>query len=451
MALTKASFSMIRGTPINVMDYFPIGFDTNTGDCTTYIQNAIDDAISENRLLYIPGGNYRTTAELIIDAHIEIKGDGAWWVGGITRIFYDGSIASVGVLKIAPTGGNINYLKFDGLCIDSNSKAAYGVNIMFTSSGAMTHPRFTNLSVVNFTTAGFRCRGDGGNQMSEFYWADSTFQSASATGGYGIVFENSVNCSDHFADRIVILGDPGAQLANAVFCTGMVVDNFTIKNMLTGQHSSYAVQLAGGAVGMYDCWNEGAALLSIGNSGGSPNPSVLVNCFDTDTTAAIPSVNFQTANKSLTVIGGNYGKNINVGTLVNATRFSIQGATFDSGNGIIDGLQSNLIKNTSSSQQLTITETLTGTPASYYISAFANLFVLTLTGNITIFVADSTTSPVTIIFKYTGAQTVAFDTNFKLKTAFTATGVNGKADVITFAGAGDGNLYEISRNQNITV
>lgn len=72
MSLTKVSFSMISGTPANILDY---GADpTGVADSTTAIQAALD--ASSN--VYIPSGTYKTTAALSITGNSKfVHGDGA--------------------------------------------------------------------------------------------------------------------------------------------------------------------------------------------------------------------------------------------------------------------------------------------------------------------------------------------------------------------------------------
>jgi len=59
MSLTKATYSMITGAPVNALDF---GADaTGTTDSTTELQSAIDFAYTNNKSLYIPGGVYKYT------------------------------------------------------------------------------------------------------------------------------------------------------------------------------------------------------------------------------------------------------------------------------------------------------------------------------------------------------------------------------------------------------
>lgn len=63
MSLTKASYSLITGAPVNVKDFGAIG--DGVADDTTAIQNAID-SISKG-VLYFPEGTYKTTATISVE------------------------------------------------------------------------------------------------------------------------------------------------------------------------------------------------------------------------------------------------------------------------------------------------------------------------------------------------------------------------------------------------
>jgi len=90
MSLTKASFSMITGAPINVLDYGAVG-DGNT-DNTTAFANAISAiAALGGGALYIPRGTYKYTNFLVNCSNVRVYGDGIGvtilepygWVDGI--------------------------------------------------------------------------------------------------------------------------------------------------------------------------------------------------------------------------------------------------------------------------------------------------------------------------------------------------------------------------------
>lgn len=66
MSLTKVSYSMITGTPVNVADYIPEGVNPATTSCTVYVQAAIDYCLANSKDLLIPYRIYLAT-QLKID------------------------------------------------------------------------------------------------------------------------------------------------------------------------------------------------------------------------------------------------------------------------------------------------------------------------------------------------------------------------------------------------
>ena len=72
MSLTKVTYSMIEGTPANVLDFGAVG-DGVTDD-TTAIQAAINSGAKN---IYLPAGTYKTSATLLVSGSgITIYGDG---------------------------------------------------------------------------------------------------------------------------------------------------------------------------------------------------------------------------------------------------------------------------------------------------------------------------------------------------------------------------------------
>ena len=65
MSLTKVSYSMITGSPVNVLDYGAVG--DGVADDTVALQAAIDYVGSIHGTLIIPTGTYKTTGTLYID------------------------------------------------------------------------------------------------------------------------------------------------------------------------------------------------------------------------------------------------------------------------------------------------------------------------------------------------------------------------------------------------
>lgn len=82
MSLTKASYSMITGAEVNVLDFGAVG--DGTTDDTYALQSALDAVFANNGgTLRIPAGNYKITADLVpqislspLNRNFRIIGDG---------------------------------------------------------------------------------------------------------------------------------------------------------------------------------------------------------------------------------------------------------------------------------------------------------------------------------------------------------------------------------------
>jgi hypothetical protein len=74
MSLTKASYSMITGAPVNVKDYGAVG--DGTTDDTTAMQAAITAVATTGQGLYIPAGTYIITSVLTSAGNLNMFGEG---------------------------------------------------------------------------------------------------------------------------------------------------------------------------------------------------------------------------------------------------------------------------------------------------------------------------------------------------------------------------------------
>jgi hypothetical protein len=72
MSLTKATFSLIDGAPINVLDYGAVG--NGVADDTAEIQAAL--TAGAGRAVYFPGGTYLISSTLTVPADTTVTGDG---------------------------------------------------------------------------------------------------------------------------------------------------------------------------------------------------------------------------------------------------------------------------------------------------------------------------------------------------------------------------------------
>jgi hypothetical protein len=139
MALTKVTYSMISGAPINVMDYIPqaehaaIYNYTSTYDAGQAIQDAIDDASAkEGGTVILPAGLFNTSQTIDIRSYLNIQGeygeDGSFGVQNFqrgTQIKWIGANAAVPVLRAF----NARLFQISGFNIDGDNKNVIGFEL----------------------------------------------------------------------------------------------------------------------------------------------------------------------------------------------------------------------------------------------------------------------------------------------------------------------------------
>lgn len=162
MSLTKTTFSMIAGAPINVDDYIPTGTNTATTDCSTYIQTAIDAASAEGgRAVVFSQKSYRINTGIQIKVHGTVV-DGR----GCELDYYGSSVA----FDFVPVGGTT----YPVSCEISNLSirvrtAATGTGFRIRASYSI----FKNIGVVLYVAAtsarGIMLVGDETNGTGPYY------------------------------------------------------------------------------------------------------------------------------------------------------------------------------------------------------------------------------------------------------------------------------------------
>lgn len=119
MALTKVSYSMIFGAPVNVMDYGATG--DGTTDDTAALQLAA--AASAGNGLYLPAGTYGVTDTITLPSNTMVFGDG---VGvstikklgtGVANIFYSLNTTNIIIRDLSFYGNNQSNASGNGLAI----------------------------------------------------------------------------------------------------------------------------------------------------------------------------------------------------------------------------------------------------------------------------------------------------------------------------------------------
>ena len=141
MPLTKASYSMVKGAPVNVIDYISGGTGTS-GDPYVGWDTAITWAA--NTKYVFPVGVFQHSAELSLAyAGIFLQGSG---VGTVLKFTGSGVCARFE----GGVGGGVYDIRMDGFLIKGNANATHGIYLTNCN-----HMSFKNISVVDVTQYGF--------------------------------------------------------------------------------------------------------------------------------------------------------------------------------------------------------------------------------------------------------------------------------------------------------
>lgn len=139
MSLTKATYSMISGAPVNVLDYGAVG-DGVTDD-TVALQNAIN--ASKNKKLFFPSGVYKITSALTLDPAFNYYIEGEGRNPGADAVSTIVNAGTGNAIEIITAGtDNLFYLKDFGIRGNMSS----GAGIVANNAAQLT---LENLWVTN--------------------------------------------------------------------------------------------------------------------------------------------------------------------------------------------------------------------------------------------------------------------------------------------------------------
>lgn len=156
MALTKVSYSMIVGAPVNVLDF--------GGATSAAIQAAIDYASPLGQAVYMPAGTYAITANLILKQGTVLFGDGD---GTILSHTYSGSTSfCITDATTNLTASAISNIILSDFKIQGNGAGTdtWGIRLKYVNNGLIQ-----NINVTGFVGGGIgACRavaGTGGGNV----------------------------------------------------------------------------------------------------------------------------------------------------------------------------------------------------------------------------------------------------------------------------------------------
>lgn len=178
MTLTKATFSMIDGADLNVLDF---GADpTGTNDSRAQIQAAIDAGLATNRPVFIPAGTYRIASVLTLSSSSTPYLNGVKIYGAGTKQTVL-NCTGTGFVQSNQTQVNDNIQLFDFGIVNVSSSATRGLDI-----GTVRNSLFVNLEVKNFLSC-FAVRGNQGvgNWWNRFYNCEAVATGLAVVGSKG--------------------------------------------------------------------------------------------------------------------------------------------------------------------------------------------------------------------------------------------------------------------------
>lgn len=145
MSLTKVSYSMITGAPVNVKDYGAVG-DGVTND-TAAIQNALNSGAE--LVVLAEGETYRIVSQLSVPANVQLNGNGAVLQAASAFVLLD--FANGGGISNTTLIGSVAPGVYDA---SSTAIKAAGVNNHPSAPTYITGPKVENCIIRNFGYVG---------------------------------------------------------------------------------------------------------------------------------------------------------------------------------------------------------------------------------------------------------------------------------------------------------
>jgi hypothetical protein len=194
MALTKVSYSMITGAPVNVIDY---GADpTGVADSQPAIQAAINSGATD---IVIPEGTYRVNSSITIEASSAVRN--ITGLGTVVLKLYTAVQSQIFLLpSVSPSYPTKQFLYMSNLTLDSNGSKTDGLQTYGILSVNTSYSQFNDIRATNFSGAGLEIRGCVYVGVSN-YTANSCF--------YGLSFQQNTlgtQCTSVRVDRAYVSG-----------------------------------------------------------------------------------------------------------------------------------------------------------------------------------------------------------------------------------------------------
>lgn len=154
MALTKVSYSMITGAPVNVLDW---GADpTGIADSQPAIQAAINSGAVE---IIIPSGTYRINSPLIINKNDAVKKISGFDMSTTLKLYTSTTAAIFEIQYLAPQPETKQFFAIENLILTSNGTKNDAFLTYGILSTGTSYAYFNNIRSTNFSGSGCEIKG----------------------------------------------------------------------------------------------------------------------------------------------------------------------------------------------------------------------------------------------------------------------------------------------------
>jgi hypothetical protein len=194
MALTKVSYSMITGAPVNVLDW---GADpTGVADSQPAIQAAIDAGAVE---IIIPSGTYRLNSGLTISKNNAVKKISGFDMSTTLKLYTAVTESIFDIQYLAPPPETKQFFTIENLILTSNGTKADAFLTYGILSTGTSYAQFNNIRATNFSGSGCEIKGC-------VYVGVNNYTAGECR--YGLAFELNLGtaCTSVVVDRAYISG-----------------------------------------------------------------------------------------------------------------------------------------------------------------------------------------------------------------------------------------------------
>jgi hypothetical protein len=154
MALTKVSYSMITGAPLNVLDY---GADpTGVADSQPAIQAAINSGAKE---IIIPSGTYRINSPLVINKNDAVKKISGFDMSTTLKLYTSTTASIFNIQYVSPAPETKQFFVIENLILTSNGTKADAFLTYGILSTGTSYAQFNNIRSTNFSGSGCEIKG----------------------------------------------------------------------------------------------------------------------------------------------------------------------------------------------------------------------------------------------------------------------------------------------------